>query len=131
MEETQAIDTPVNEATEPMPTHPEGEYAIIELMGHQTIVGRVNEVDRFGTKFMQIEPIYLSKLLGPILQGGSSIYRVTPCSAEVAFNRGCTDARQLPAPVRATLPVHLLPAPPSGGDRDRDVVDVDEDEMPF
>jgi hypothetical protein len=28
---------------------PEGDYAIVELIGHQTLVGRFAEVDRFGT----------------------------------------------------------------------------------
>lgn len=113
--------------------YPEGTYAIVELFGHQTIVGRINEVDRFGTKFMAIEPIYLGKLLAPVLQGGSSIYRCTPCSAEVAFNRGARETYHLPESIRATLPAHLLPAPADGDERDhRDDAEVDDDdELPL
>lgn len=107
---------------------PEGEYAIVELMGHQTVVGRVSEIERFGTKFMQIEPIYLGKLLAPILQGGPSIYRCTPCSAETAFARAPTADYLLPSAVRATLPPHLIAARPDGGDHDRDVFTCDDDE---
>lgn len=90
---------------------PDGDYAICEIMGFSTLVGRVAEVDRFGTKFLQIEPIFQGKLLGPVLQGGSSIYRMTPCSRDDAFKHGPKDAHQLPSSVRATLPATALPAP--------------------
>lgn len=114
-------------------TLPTGEYAIVELMGHQTVVGRVSEIERFGTKFMQIEPIYLGKLLAPILQGGPSIYRCTPCSAETAFARAPKSDYMLPTAVRATLPPHLIAAKPEGQDHDRDVVFGGEpdDELPL
>jgi hypothetical protein len=69
------------------PALPDGTYAIVELLGHQTIIGRVEEVTRFGAAMMQIEPIYAGKLLAPILQGGSSLYRFTQCSREVAVRR--------------------------------------------
>jgi len=128
MNETQTIEAPAAETVEPPPAFPDGEYAIVELMGHQTVVGRVSEVDRFGTKFLQMEPIYLGKLLTPILQGGSSIYRCTPCSAEVAFARAPTADYQLPQSVRATLPKHMLPAPAVGRDHSREVFEVDGDE---
>lgn len=110
---------------------PEGEYAIVELMGHQTVVGRVSEIERFGTKFMQIEPIYLGKLLAPILQGGPSIYRCTPCSAETAFARAPTADYMLPTAVRATLPLHMIAATPDGGTHHRDVFETKDEEMPF
>lgn len=99
---------------------PEGEYAIVELLGHTTLIGRIDEVDRFGTKMLQIEPIFAGQLLGPVFQGGGSIYRLTPCSAEVAASKGATSEWQLPAPVRATIPVAMLPPPVA-----------DDDEEPF
>ena len=37
---------------------PEGEYAIVEILGHRTLVGRVTEVDRFSCKMLQIEPLF-------------------------------------------------------------------------
>lgn len=111
---------------------PAGEYAIVELMGHQTVIGRVSEIERFGTKFMQIEPVYLGKLLPPILQGGPSVYRCTPCSAEVAFNRAPKADYMLPTAVRATLPVHMIAARPEGGDLDREVVfGTDDVDLPL
>ena len=134
MNDTATIEAPATPAASietPTTDHPPGEYAIVELMGHQTVVGRIAEVERFGAKFCAIEPIYLGKLLPAIIQGGPSIYRLTPCSAEVAFNRGATDAYHLPTSVRATLPKHLLPAPAQGADHAIDVQRDDDDEMPF
>lgn len=90
--------------------HPPGEYAIVELLGHMTLVGRIAEAERFGAKMMVIEPIFRGALLPPVFQGGTSIYRITPCTAEVAFARGATAEYQLPTPIRATLPAALLAA---------------------
>jgi hypothetical protein len=42
---------------------PEGDYAIAEMMGHSTMIGRYAEVERFGTKMLHIEPIWEGKLL--------------------------------------------------------------------
>lgn len=101
-------------ASEPFPTpepggpppHPPGDYAIVEIMGHQTLVGRIAEVTRFGAAMLQIEPIFAGVLLEPVLQGGPSIYRFTPCSADVAFARAPVEGQRyaLPAAVKARLP---------------------------
>ncbi len=66
---------------------PEGDYAIVEALGHRTLIGRVSEIERFGTKLLQVEPLFGDVMLGPILLGGGSIYQFTPCSADVAFAR--------------------------------------------
>ncbi|MEM7741176.1 MAG: hypothetical protein AAF225_10290 [Pseudomonadota bacterium] len=116
--------------------HPEGDYAIVEILGHQTFVGRVSEVEKFGSSMLQIEPIYRDTLLSPILQGGASIYRYTPCSAETAFARAPTSSWSLPAAIKAVLPEGLkdkpaaLPAPEAN---DAELVEVDDldGEMPF
>lgn len=83
---------------------PDGEYAIVEQLGHRTMIGRVVEVERFGTKMLQTEPIWKSALLPPVLISGASIYQITPCSRAVACNRQATQRYQLPDPVQATLP---------------------------
>lgn len=90
---------------------PAGDYAIVEVLGHRTIVGRVEEVERFGTKLMSIEPLFQDQLLPAVLIGGSSIYQFTPCTAEVAGLRQPKQNWQLPASIRAALPPELLPAP--------------------
>lgn len=90
---------------------PEGEFAIVEILGHRTLIWRMSEVERFGSKLLQIEPFFGDAMLGPVLLGGGSIYQLTPCSAEVAFKRRPTMAYQLPVSVQATLPAALLPPP--------------------
>ncbi|OJY65495.1 MAG: hypothetical protein BGP16_12775 [Sphingobium sp. 66-54] len=98
---------------------PEGDYAIVEVMGHRTLVGRLSEVERFGTKFAQIEPIFQGELLAPVMIGGQSIYQLTPCSAFTAFKRAPTSIYGLPPSVAANLPATALPAPsPSPADGD-------------
>ena len=91
--------------------YPEGEYAIVELFGHTKLIGRVSEVDRFGTKMLQIEPLFNGLMLPPVLHGGSSIYRFVPCDAALAFKLQPTNGYQLPDTVRAIVPLTALPAP--------------------
>ncbi|HEX5183626.1 MAG TPA: hypothetical protein VFW19_10805 [Allosphingosinicella sp.] len=98
-------------AAEPAPDLPDGEYAIIEMMGHRTYVGRISEVERFGTKMLAIEPLFRDQLLPTVLTTGASIYQLTPCSREVARERQPKSEYSLPASVAAALPPALLPAP--------------------
>jgi len=89
---------------------PEGEYAIVEALGHRTLIGRVAEVERFGTKMLQVEPLFGSVMLDPVLLGGSSIYQFTPCSAETAYARRPQNLYQLPGSIAATVPPIALPS---------------------
>lgn len=102
----------MNEAPqEPMAELPPGDYCIVEFFGHTTMVGRYAEVEHFGTKMLALEPLFKGKLLPVIFHGGSSIYRLTPCSVEVAFERGPKHDYQLPTAVRCIVPPAMLPAP--------------------
>ncbi|WP_230770629.1 hypothetical protein [Sphingomonas sp. Leaf4] len=83
---------------------PDGDYAIVEVLGHRTIIGRVTEVERFGTKLMAIEPIFAGALLAPVLVGGGSLYQYTPCSREVATARAPSRRYGLPSSIAAMLP---------------------------
>jgi hypothetical protein len=106
------FEVPTLDPVPPTPTAadlPEGEYAIAEIMGHSTMIGRYAEVERFGTKMLSLEPIWENKLLPAVFVGGSSLYRFTPCSREVAFTRQPKHRYQLPPAVTATLP----PEPPA------------------
>lgn len=103
---------------------PEGDYAIVEALGHRTLVGRVGEVERFGTKLLQIEPLFGDVMLGPVLLGGGSIYQFTPCTAAVAFNRRPKQTYNLPASVVATIPALALPS----NDELPSFLDMDEEE---
>ncbi len=116
---------------------PPGDYAIIELFGHTTLLGRFSEIERFGTKMLALEPLFNGKLLDPIYHGGAAIYRLSPCSRQVAWERQHTDAWQFPPSIRAVLPPELLPAPapdpfafePPGDDSDDGPVDDGLDEV--
>jgi len=88
---------------------PEGEFAIVEALGHRTLIGRVSEVERFGTKMLQVEPFFGDVMLGPVLLGGGSIYQLTPCSARTAYDRRPRQTYQLPPSVAATIPPLALP----------------------
>jgi len=108
-------------------TLPEGDYAIVEILGHRTLVGRVSEVERFGSKLMQIEPIWRGALIDPVMVSGGSIYFYTPCSRTVAAERAPDAAYQLPPPVRAVMPPALLAAPESDAGWDA-AIDIEEEE---
>lgn len=59
------------------------EWAVVEMMGHLTRVGRVSTVKRFGAELMQIEiPAGDGFVTEDV--GGSSLYRVRYVSEEVA-----------------------------------------------
>lgn len=107
------------------PGYPPGDYAIVEIMGHTTMVGRITEVERFGTKMLAIEPLFAGQLLGPIYQGGASIYRLTPCSAEIAYREQPKSSWQLPSALRMIVPPALLEAPEA-----RELIDEDSEEEP-
>lgn len=102
------------------PELPDGEYAIAEIMGHSTMVGRVTEVERFGTKMLHIEPIWQDRLLPAVYVGGASLYRFTPCTKEVAQKRQARQRYNLPAAVEATLPPETVPALAALGAEDGD-----------
>lgn len=89
---------------------PEGDYAIVEALGHRTLVGRVSEVERFGTKMLQVEPLFGQVMLGPVLLSGGSLYQFTPIDAATAYARRPVEKYQLPASVLATVPPIALPS---------------------
>lgn len=98
--------------TEPAPReYPAGDYAIVELFGHTTLVGRIAEVERFGTKMLAIEPLFCDEFLPAIFHGGAAIYRLTPCTSAVAFKEQPTREWQLPPSIQKIVPTALLPAP--------------------
>jgi hypothetical protein len=92
---------------------------------HTTLVGRIEEVQRFGTKMLAIQPLFDGELLGPVLHGGAAIYRLTLCSREIAWARQPTQGYQLPAAIRATVPEATALLPLDGSS----VMDADFDEV--
>lgn len=119
------------ERTETAATNlPPGDYAIVELFGHTTLVGRIAEVERFGTKMLAIEPLFNGALLPAVFYGGASIYGLTPCSAEIAAARAPRELYHLPVALRAVVPPAMLP-PPEAVLRWDDEDDEDDSGRPF
>lgn len=90
---------------------PEGEYAIVEILGHRTLIGRISEVERFGSRLLSVEPVFQNQLLPPALIGGGSIYQLTPCTAEVAAKEQPKHDYQLPSVIAITIPPAMLEGP--------------------
>lgn len=115
----------IESIAEPAPAeHPPGEYAIVELFGHTTLVGRIQEVERFGTKMLAIEVLFKGQLLPMVFYGGGSIYGLTPCSAEVAYARAGRELYHLPIALRSIVPPTALPAP----EAERGTLPIDDDD---
>ena len=109
-------------------TMPEGDYAIVEALGHRTLVGRVAEVERFGTKMCQIEPLFADVMLGPVLLSGASLYQFTPCTPQQAYARRHKNEFGLPQSISDALPEGARPAPRLPDFLTDDDVDGDLDE---
>jgi hypothetical protein len=60
-------------------------WAIIELMGHVRMAGRVSEVERFGQKMGRIDiPGLHPAIFRTVYFGGGSVYRESPVTEEMA-----------------------------------------------
>lgn len=89
------------------------QWAILELMGHVKLAGRVTEEEHFGAKLGRIDIPNSGGFTTQYFSGGS-IYRLTPTTEEIA--RGVAQRNQ-PEPVhRWDLP--RLPAPAGQSDDD-------------
>lgn len=61
-------------------------WAILELMGHRRLGGRVSEVRVAGTPFIKIDvPGPDKKTVATQLYSPGSVYAITPCSEEAAM----------------------------------------------
>ncbi len=90
---------------------PRGQYAVVEQLGHATLIGRVAEIERFGAPFLRIEPLFRDMMLPAVLIGGASIYRFTPCPPAAAWNMRPKYRDELPPSVCALIPPEPDPEP--------------------
>lgn len=90
-----------------------GLYAIVEVLGHRRYAGRVSEVQRFGTAFLQIEPLFQDWILPPVLIGGSSLYQFTEVDAATAWDRRAKYAYDLQGGIGAIAASLEPPEPPA------------------
>lgn len=77
-------------------------WAILELMGHVRMAGRVTEEERFGCKMGRIEVPGDGESFTTVYFGGGSVYRMTPTTEEVA--RAVAKGSQLEPVHRWELP---------------------------
>lgn len=60
-------------------------WAIIELMGHVRMTGRLTEVERFGSKIGKLDVINKDgEFVATQFFGGASVYRITMCDEDTA-----------------------------------------------
>lgn len=91
-------------------TAPVAEWAIVELMGHVRMAGLVSEEQHFGATLGRIDIPRGDTEFATQFFGGGSVYRISPCSEEVAR---AVAARNQPMPVqRWELPSPAEPAKP-------------------
>jgi hypothetical protein len=92
------------------------QWAILELMGHVRLAGKVTEEEHFGAKLGRIDIPNSDGFTTQWFSGGS-IYRLTPTTEDIA--RGVALRNQpepvhrweLPAPAGRTAPEHLESKP--------------------
>lgn len=108
------------------------QWAIVELMGHQQIAGRVTEQSIGGAAFIRVDvpeqpprakrqqwdsdepaiPAY-TRLLS-----GGSIYAINPCTEDVA--KLAADRMRTRPPIPFSMPQAALPAPDYENEADRE-----------
>lgn len=93
-------------------------WAIVDVMGHQRIAGRVREQTLGGQAFIRVDV----PACGPVLPftkllGGASIYSISPCTEEVArmvaeqLHVQPITAYDLPSEIRERIQRPALAAP--------------------
>lgn len=61
------------------------EWAQVEVFGHRRHFGRIEEVERFGTKMLRIDvPTDDPTKFDTLLYGGASIFSIALCTEEIA-----------------------------------------------
>ncbi|HEV2071060.1 MAG TPA: hypothetical protein VGR26_14820 [Acidimicrobiales bacterium] len=96
-------------------------WAIVELMGHRRLAGRVSEAEQYGTAMLRLDvPAVDGQQAATQFYGGSAIYCVTPTDEEAAR---LVAARNAPAPIQTWE----LPRPRRDETDDVDVEIIDED----
>ncbi len=91
-----------------MPDNVEPFWAVLELMGHVRLAGKISEEERFGSKIGRIDVPADGEKFVTIFFGGSSIYRMTPCDEVTAR---AVAARSAPAPIQPyEMPKQLVHA---------------------
>jgi hypothetical protein len=108
-----------------MTTEAKDSWAIVELMGHVKLAGRLTEEERFGAKMGRLDIPHGDGFVTQFF-GGASVYRITPVSEEVARQ---VAKKSDPAPVYSwDFPDKQLTGPGTGyGEEDEYDPDTDNE----
>lgn len=106
--ESAAVAEPMVETTQgPDVANPDAEYAVVEIFGHRRHVGRILEVERFGTKMLRVDVPTdgdFAKGFVSHFYGGASIFGLTPTDLDTVQRsnkpREGYGQYRLPAPSR-------------------------------
>lgn len=108
------------------------QWAIVELMGHVRLAGRVTEEEHFGAKLGRIDIPAHDGGFTTQLFGGGSVYRITPTTEQVARAVALRNQPEpvhrweLPAPraVAEAEPAYVQEYEPDEDDDPEDLGDV-------
>ncbi len=105
------------------------EWALVEIFGHRRHVGRVSEVERFGSKMLRVDVPTVGDegTYETHYYGGASIFSMTPMSEEGAR---AWIARYAPRPAGVASLPHQRSWDHEGG-ADGEAPDDDDDDRPF
>lgn len=107
------------------------EWAILELMGHRRLAGRVTQAELFGTALLRLDvyPGDAEKPIATQYYGGSSIYCLTP-STEAVCRRYAQNVQPEPVTKWDLAEKVLPPARTSSrAPEDDDGYEPDEDDL--
>lgn len=83
-------------------------WAIVELMGHRRLGGRVSQTEQYGVAMLRVDvPGENGDIAATQFCGGSSIYALTPCSESAA--RAVARSNQVEPVARWELPALEAP----------------------
>ena len=84
-------------------TLPTGEYAIVQLLGHIMLVGRIKEIVRLGTTMLSIEMVFRDELLPPTLFLPRCVDSLTVCTPEQAIEWQAPSLGMIPEPLQLVM----------------------------
>lgn len=84
---SESADLAVKRLSEVAPNDPPWTgHARVELLGHRSYLGRIREIDRYGSRLGEVAPLNADGSYGePIPFGGRSIYTITPVTLDDAL----------------------------------------------
>lgn len=101
--------------------HPESEkqapaWAIVEIMGHRVIAGRISEVSRFGASFCRVEVDLPDGTIAAQEYSGSAIFCITPSDEATVRRRQASGTYAGPLAIDPPRSEALKPHPLAGAD---------------